>query len=132
MARAKRTSRPARSGNKTANEVRKGDPRCSFCGKSYQEVTKLVGGPGVYICDACVGLCNDILADEATEAAWTGWESMTDEDLLASLGGNLGSVEHVREGLQAKVDELRRREVSWARIGESLSMSRQAAWERFS
>ena len=34
---------------------------CSFCRKSNREVRKLIGGPGVYICDACVGLCNDIL-----------------------------------------------------------------------
>lgn len=95
---------------------------------------RLVGGPGVYICDACVELCNGILADEANQppaAAWKGWESMTDEELLASLSGGLGSVERVREGLQARIEELRRREVSWSRIGESLGMSRQAAWERF-
>jgi hypothetical protein len=124
-----------RSRNKPPAQTKKGDPRCSFCGKRHNEVSKLVGGPGVYICDSCVGLCNDILADQAnqdTGPGWTGWESMTDDDLLASLGGNLSSVEHVREGLQAKVDELRRRELSWARIGESLGMSRQAAWERFS
>ena len=96
---------------------------------------RLVGGPGVYICDACVGVCNAILADEANQApvdGWKGWESMTDEDLLASLRGNLRSVDHAREGVQARVDELRRREVSWSRIGESLGISRQAAWERFS
>jgi hypothetical protein len=111
-----------------------GDPHCTFCGRSHADVAKLVGGPGVYICDGCVGLCNDILADEAnqdTSGGWKGWESMTDEDLLVSLRGILSSVENVREGLQARIDELRRREVSWARIGESLGMSRQAAWERF-
>jgi ATP-dependent Clp protease ATP-binding subunit ClpX len=37
---------------------------CSFCGKSQKEVRKLIAGPSVYICDECVELCNDIIADE--------------------------------------------------------------------
>jgi hypothetical protein len=37
---------------------------CSFCGKSQQEVRKLIAGPTVYICDECIGLCNDIIAEE--------------------------------------------------------------------
>jgi ATP-dependent Clp protease ATP-binding subunit ClpX len=37
---------------------------CSFCGKSQREVKKLIAGPSVYICDECIGLCNDIIADE--------------------------------------------------------------------
>jgi hypothetical protein len=36
---------------------------CSFCGKSQREVRKLVAGPTVHICDECIGLCNDILAE---------------------------------------------------------------------
>ena len=38
--------------------------RCSFCGKTDAEVNKLLSGPGVYICDECIGMCNDILAGE--------------------------------------------------------------------
>ena len=37
---------------------------CSFCGKSQNEVKKLIAGPSVYVCDECVGLCNDILQEE--------------------------------------------------------------------
>ena len=37
--------------------------RCSFCGKSEAMVHKLIEGPGVYICDECIALCNDILAE---------------------------------------------------------------------
>jgi len=48
---------------------RKGSERmgtlfCSFCGKSQEEVKKLIAGPAVYICDECVALCNDIMAEE--------------------------------------------------------------------
>ncbi len=37
---------------------------CSFCGKSQREVRKLIAGPTVYICDECIKLCNDIIAEE--------------------------------------------------------------------
>ena len=40
------------------------DLLCSFCGKSQSEVKKLIAGPGVYICDECIELCNDIIAEE--------------------------------------------------------------------
>ncbi|MBI5197185.1 MAG: AAA family ATPase, partial [Nitrospirae bacterium] len=43
------------------------DFRCSFCGKSREEVRKLIAGPTVYICDECVDLCNDIIAEEWEE-----------------------------------------------------------------
>jgi ATP-dependent Clp protease ATP-binding subunit ClpX len=44
--------------------------RCSFCGKSQKEVKKLVAGPaGVYICEECIGLCNDIIAEEVEAEA---------------------------------------------------------------
>lgn len=42
---------------------------CSFCGKSQEEVRKLIAGPSVYICDECVDLCNDILREEFGEEA---------------------------------------------------------------
>ena len=37
---------------------------CSFCGKSEAEVVKLIAGPGVFICDQCVDLCQEIIAEE--------------------------------------------------------------------
>ena len=42
--------------------------KCSFCGKSQEQVRKLIAGPGVYICDECVELCNEILDEELLEA----------------------------------------------------------------
>lgn len=42
----------------------KGQLKCSFCGKSQDQVRKLVAGPGVYICDECIELCNDIVEEE--------------------------------------------------------------------
>jgi len=45
-------------------EQERGSLQCSFCGKSQKEVKKLIAGPTVYICDECIGLCNDIIAEE--------------------------------------------------------------------
>ncbi|MHB8842217.1 MAG: ATP-dependent Clp protease ATP-binding subunit ClpX [Candidatus Aquicultor sp.] len=41
--------------------------KCSFCGKSQRQVKKLIAGPGVYICDECIDLCNEIIEEELTE-----------------------------------------------------------------
>jgi len=45
----------------------KGQLKCSFCGKSQKQVRKLIAGPGVYICDECIELCNEIIEEEFSE-----------------------------------------------------------------
>ena len=45
----------------------KGQLKCSFCGKTQEQVRKLVAGPGVYICDECIELCNEIVEEEFNE-----------------------------------------------------------------
>jgi ATP-dependent Clp protease ATP-binding subunit ClpX len=62
---------------------------CSFCGKTQKEVKKLIAGPTVYICDECIGLCNDIIAEEIEK-----------EDHL----GGLSSIPKPRE-IRAVLDE---------------------------
>src|SRR5436305_11700481 len=54
------SSGEGRSLDKRANHTR----CCSFCGQSQKEVKKLIAAPTVYICDECIGLCNDIIAEE--------------------------------------------------------------------
>lgn len=104
--------------------------KCSFCGKRADQIGQLMGGPKSYICNECVGVCNDIL--EATPRQFTGWGNMGDAQLLTTLKVSEASVEATRAVLQAQIDELRTRQVSWQKIGEALGISRQAAWERFS
>ena len=41
--------------------------KCSFCGKSQKQVKKLIAGPGVYICDECIDLCNEIIEEDLTD-----------------------------------------------------------------
>jgi hypothetical protein len=104
---------------------------CSFCRKSEAAVEKLIGGPGVYICDACVELCNRILAGKPAPP-FAGWDALSDGELLATLRPSAAAVDAVRDVMQQHVDLLRKRGVSWSQIGDALGMSRQAAWERFS
>jgi hypothetical protein len=53
---------------------------CSFCGKNQREVRKLIAGPKVYICDECIDLCNDIIAEECDhDTNLTASESGTEE-----------------------------------------------------
>ncbi|MGH3228013.1 MAG: ATP-dependent Clp protease ATP-binding subunit ClpX [Streptosporangiaceae bacterium] len=50
--------------------------KCSFCGKSQKQVKKLIAGPGVYICDECIDLCNEIIEEELAEPAEFKWDSL--------------------------------------------------------
>ncbi len=112
---------------------------CSFCLKSPDSVAKMIGGPGVFICNECVGLCNDILALENDpkpgDAAAGSWEKrlrLSDDELLAHLPKIAAAAEQVERHLMAWVRQARERSITWTRIGEALGMTRQSAWERFS
>ena len=45
-----------------------GNLNCNFCGKTQKEVKKLIAGPGVYICDECIELCNDIIFEDSVKS----------------------------------------------------------------
>jgi ATP-dependent Clp protease ATP-binding subunit ClpX len=111
---------------------------CSFCAKTHHEVEKLVAGPGVFICGECVKLCALFIeaapdAPEVQEAvkSFANPELWPTERHLRILEAREQLAERTRSALQATVDILRKREVSWAVIGATMGMSRQAAWERF-
>ncbi len=50
--------------------------KCSFCGKSQKQVKKLIAGPGVYICDECIDLCNEIIEEELAESTDLGLDDL--------------------------------------------------------
>jgi ATP-dependent Clp protease ATP-binding subunit ClpX len=50
--------------------------KCSFCGKSQKQVKKLIAGPGVYICDECIDLCNEIIEEELTDGEELSFEHL--------------------------------------------------------
>ncbi|MBO1754318.1 ClpX C4-type zinc finger protein [Allobranchiibius sp. CTAmp26] len=112
--------------------------RCSFCAKDEQDIAKIIAGPGIYICNECVQLCNDILAGSAPEQAGADqpelpyWQSMSDDQMLELLPKIAGVADQVETGLATWVTRLRDRGVTWSRIGAALDMTRQSAWGRFS
>src|SRR3954454_21428785 len=120
---------PDRRRNKVATKTTL-ELSCPFCGKDKEDGAKLIAGPGVYICDECVGLCDDILAGES-KGPLRDWDAATEDELLAELTRLRGSYAFIDQAMGAHVKRLRSRQVSWARIGEALGMTRQSAWERF-
>ncbi len=54
----------------------KGQLKCSFCGKMQEQVKKLVAGPGVYICDECIELCNEIIEEELADEMDLGFKDV--------------------------------------------------------
>jgi hypothetical protein len=63
--------------------------KCSFCGKREGQVKKLIAGPGVYICDECVDLCNEIVAEEVVGGARAYVGGLRQDDRLESAKGEL-------------------------------------------
>jgi ClpX C4-type zinc finger len=104
---------------------------CSFCTKDKDAVAKLIAGPGVYICNECVGLCDLIIAEEPGPG-FVSWNEHPDDEMLASLARIQAAVAQADAAVHDHVAVLRGRGISWARIGEALGVSKQAAWERFS
>ncbi|PSP18880.1 MAG: ATP-dependent Clp protease ATP-binding subunit ClpX [Cyanobacteria bacterium QS_8_64_29] len=62
--------------------------KCSFCGKSQEQVRKLIAGPGVYICDECVELCNEILDDELADSPGQAPQPVPSPEQGPSQSGN--------------------------------------------
>jgi len=78
---------------------------CSFCAKTQDEVRKLVAGPGVYICDECVDLCNDILTEELEESSGStqGLQIPTPRDIKESLDEYIIGQEYAKKVLSVAV-----------------------------
>jgi hypothetical protein len=108
--------------------------KCSFCLKANTEVETLVAGPGVFICDECVSLCEEIIADKPKFAPpiapWE--EGGSVEEVLANLAPAAAACAHVEENLAAWVGKARSLGATWAQVGGALGVTRQSAWERFS
>ena len=76
--------------------------KCSFCGKSQKQVKKLIAGPGVYICDECIDLCNEIIEEELAESSELGLDHLPKPreifDFLAELRRRPGHRQEVPRG----------------------------------
>src|SRR5881397_815945 len=77
---------------------------CSFCGKSQRQVKKLIAGPGVYICDECIDLCNEIIDEELTAPAQLDLENLPrPKDIYAVLNDYVVSQEESKRTLAVAV-----------------------------
>ena len=79
--------------------------QCSFCGRAQEEVKKLIAGPSVYICDECVGLCNEIIADELSTEVRDGVlrKAPTPKEIKASLDEYVVDQESAKKTLSVAV-----------------------------
>jgi ClpX C4-type zinc finger len=107
---------------------------CTFCQKPTADVKSMVAGPGVYICDACVDLCVEIIANKPESGAkLPNWEArLSDDELLSTLPQFQAAGAQIERQLAVWVRTARTRGITWTRIGAALGMTRQSAWERFS
>src|SRR5512138_848544 len=77
---------------------------CSFCGKSQRQVKKLIAGPGVYICDECIDLCNEIIDEELTAPSTLDLDNLPrPKEIYASLNDYVVSQEEAKRTLSVAV-----------------------------
>ena len=70
---------------------------CTFCGKAQQTVEKLIAGPGVYICNECIRLCNEIIIEEMPPTEDETAARLTSIYALVNASGGTAAHEHVAE-----------------------------------
>src|SRR6476619_6019380 len=77
---------------------------CSFCGKSQRQVKKLIAGPGVYICDECIDLCNEIIDEELTTPSTLDLDNLPrPQEICAALNDYVVSQEETKRALSVAV-----------------------------
>ena len=78
--------------------------KCSFCGKSQKQVKKLIAGPGVYICDECIDLCNEIIEEELSEPDGIKWDSLPKpREIYEFLDANVIGQDKAKKSLSVAV-----------------------------
>ena len=106
---------------------------CSFCGASWTEDNKFVGGHGAQICFRCTKDAMSVFTDPGVyqKRNKAPWEDVSPEQMLDTLPDIVATAEQVDDFLHGWVGLLRDRGVSWQQIGLALGVTRQAAWQRF-
>src|SRR5699024_10084784 len=87
--------------------------KCSFCGKSQKQVERLISGPGVYICEECIELCNEIIAEEIQAAQPASQEQAplpAPREIFDLLGQCVGGQEPAHRPLSVAVHNYYKRE----------------------
>ena len=108
---------------------------CTFCKKSDRQVNKLIAGPGVYICNECVALCDQILEQESTPDQSTDRRAQflnrSAAEILATLPALARTAVDLEAELHRWVQRLRRLATSWDDIAAALQLNVEEARRRF-
>lgn len=108
---------------------------CSFCNKDNRQVKRLIAGPGVYICDECIGLCNTILDEETNGAAESAPAASLDEAPVEHLVMILGAMARTARSMEDRLGEwaskLEQRGVPLSTIASALGITEAETRERF-
>ena len=106
---------------------------CTFCGKPKTEVKKIIAGPGVYICDVCVALCVDVIAQVTEQPAGPpGQSHPSAERMLEWLPAMVKTMRSVEADVAGRVEALRREGVGWDRVAAALGMDEADAVAKYS
>ena len=94
--------------------------KCSFCGKSQKQVKKLIAGPGVYICDECIDLCNEIIEEELAEPTEVKWDNLPKpREIYEFLDSYVIGQEKAKKGLSVAVyNHYKRIQSGGERVGD--------------
>jgi hypothetical protein len=108
---------------------------CSFCKKNNRQVKKLVAGPGVYICNECLGLCDQLIEEEVTPEDSAKLQAQflnrAADDVLAMLPALARTAEEVETELRRWVIRLRQLDTGWDEIAAVLQLSDEEVRQRF-
>ncbi len=109
---------------------------CSFCTKDKEQVKKLIAGPGVYICDECIGLCSTILDEEAKSADAGGPRTPSLDEgpidrVVALFGAMVNTTRSMEERLAEWARTLRQRGVPLSTVAAEAGLTETEATERF-
>ena len=96
---------------------------CSFCGKTQHEVKQLIAGPSVFVCDECVGLCNDVIDDNEFLALFEADEERGDRSYLSALEYmRVRSTDQLTRHIEASQKGAERRRLELQQIKRKLAM----------
>lgn len=104
--------------------------QCSFCKQPAGDTRRLIGGPGVFICQECVELCSNVFTTEI-DPSTPKVSHANDESILAVLPQIAATAEEVERELAARVHQLRSHDVGWERIGRAMGLTAEEASRRF-
>jgi hypothetical protein len=108
---------------------------CTFCGKDNTEVEKLIAGPGVYICNECIALCNDIITTEGkSEAGATERKTLLSRpasERLELLPGMARTLQRVEADMATWIRRLIDDGATWDQVAERLDVDEKTARARF-